>query len=96
LDNLNRLISTLKTKGIKKTPAFYTAAMVLLSKNTIKSVHGWMHGYVIDEARGSRGFGYDPMFIPEGFNNTLGELDDEVKKRVSHRVKALELIKKLM
>jgi XTP/dITP diphosphohydrolase len=96
LDNLNRLISTLKTKGIKKTPAFYTAAMVLLSKDTIQSVHGWMYGYVIDEARGSRGFGYDPMFIPEGFNNTLGELDDEAKKRVSHRVKALNLIKKLI
>ena len=52
-----------------------------------------MRGYVIDEARGDNGFGYDPMFIPKGFNKTLGELESDVKKAISHRSKALKLAK---
>jgi XTP/dITP diphosphohydrolase len=50
-----------------------------------------MHGNVIDEARGEKGFGYDPMFIPAGFDKSLGELDDEVKKALSHRAQAMRL-----
>ena len=50
-----------------------------------------MHGEVIDEARGNKGFGYDPMFIPKGFDKTLGELDEEIKQQISHRFKALKL-----
>ena len=41
-----------------------------------------MHGDIISEPRGDNGFGYDPMFIPVGYENTLGELDDEVKKTI--------------
>ncbi|HIO90996.1 MAG TPA: non-canonical purine NTP pyrophosphatase, partial [Campylobacterales bacterium] len=58
--------------------------------------HGWMHGEVIDEARGDKGFGYDPMFIPEGFELTLGELDEGIKKDISHRIQALEHIKRII
>jgi XTP/dITP diphosphohydrolase len=50
-----------------------------------------MYGDVLNEARGEKGFGYDPMFIPEGFEDTLGELDEAVKKNLSHRAKALKL-----
>jgi len=59
-------------------------------------VHGWMHGDVIDEARGDKGFGYDPMFIPSGMELTLGELEDDVKSKISHRGKALELAKPII
>ena len=59
-------------------------------------VHGWMHGTALAEAIGDGGFGYDPMFIPLGFNKTLGELDDEIKKKLSHRAKALRLAKKIL
>jgi XTP/dITP diphosphohydrolase len=55
-----------------------------------------MYGDVIDEARGDNGFGYDPMFIPKGYDKTLGELDDEVKKAFSHRTKALNLAKHIL
>ncbi|MBN1839298.1 MAG: RdgB/HAM1 family non-canonical purine NTP pyrophosphatase [Campylobacterales bacterium] len=89
--NLNKLIATLKEKGVAKTPAFYTAAIALVCAKGEFCVHGWMHGNVITEARGNNGFGYDPMFMPYGYDKTLGELDESVKKTFSHRARALEL-----
>ncbi len=95
-DNLYKLIDAVKEKGLKTTPAYYTAAIAIVSKYGEYVVHGWMHGDVIDEARGEKGFGYDPMFIPKGFDKTLGELDDEVKSKISHRGKALKLAKPII
>ena len=92
-DNLYKLIDELKTKNLKKTPAFYTAAIAIATPYGIFTTHGFMYGDVIDEARGDKGFGYDPMFIPKGFDKTLGELDENVKKSLSHRTKALALAK---
>ncbi len=95
-DNLYKLIDVVKEKGLKTTPAYYTAAIAIVSKYGEYVVHGWMHGDVIDEPRGDKGFGYDPMFIPTGFDKTLGELDDDVKSKISHRGKALELAKPIV
>ncbi len=96
-DNLHKLIDELKHQNIKKTPAFYTAAMAMITdKGEEFTVHGWMYGDVIAEARGDKGFGYDPMFIPEGYHDTLGELDADVKEALSHRSKALKLTKTIL
>lgn len=90
-DNLNKLIQTLKAEGIEKTPAFYTAAIALVCTKGEFCVHGWMHGNALSVARGTNGFGYDPMFVPLGYTQTLGELDENVKKAFSHRARALDL-----
>ncbi|MCD6212225.1 MAG: RdgB/HAM1 family non-canonical purine NTP pyrophosphatase [Sulfurovum sp.] len=95
-DNLYKLIEAVKEKGLKSTPAYYTAAIAIVSKYGEYVVHGWMHGDVIDEPRGEKGFGYDPMFIPSGMELTLGELEDGVKSKISHRGKALELAKPII
>ncbi|WP_456489348.1 RdgB/HAM1 family non-canonical purine NTP pyrophosphatase [Caminibacter pacificus] len=95
-DNLYKLIEELKKRGIKKTSAFYTAAIAIYTPYGIFTTHGFMRGEVIDEARGDKGFGYDPMFIPKGYDKTLGELDEEVKKSFSHRSKALSLAKYIL
>ncbi len=92
-DNLNKLIHELKKRGLKRTKAFYTAATALATPYGVFTTHGFMRGEVIDEARGNKGFGYDPMFIPKGFDKTLGELDESIKQKISHRFKALELMK---
>ena len=92
-DNLYKLVDALKEKGLQSSPAHYTAAIAIVTKNKQRVVHGWMYGRVIDEPRGDRGFGYDPIFIPEGYENTLGELDESVKKELSHRSKALQLMR---
>ena len=90
-DNLYKLIDTLKDADLERTHAYYTAAIAIVSEWGTYVVHGWMHGDAIAEARGDKGFGYDPMFIPEGYDRTLGELEDDIKKRLSHRSKALAL-----
>jgi len=95
-ENLQKLVERLKEKGLARTPAFYTAAIAIVSPKGEYVVHGWMHGEAIDTPRGEGGFGYDPMFVPEGHEKTLGELEPEVKKALSHRAKALQLAKPII
>jgi len=92
-DNNKLVIKRLKNIKIKSSKAFYTAAIALIYKDKLFTTHGFMHGIVIDEERGDKGFGYDPLFIPNGFDKTLGELNDDVKKNISHRTKAIKCIK---
>ena len=95
-DNLYKLINELNKNNIQKTPAFYTSAIAIATPYGIFTTHGFMYGDVINEARGDKGFGYDPMFIPQGYDKTLGELDDDIKKEISHRTKALNLAKHIL
>ena len=95
-ENLDKLIREIKLRGVQRTPAFYTAAIAIVSHLGEYVVHGWMYGEVIDEKRGGKGFGYDPIFIPDGFTKTLGELDQSIKAEISHRSKALKIAKPLI
>ncbi len=94
--NLQKLIDELKKRGLRESNAHYTAAMAIVSRLGEQTVHGWMYGKVITTPCGENGFGYDPIFIPEGFEQTLGELGGDVKKELSHRSKALRLAKTLI
>ena len=95
-ENLYKLVDAVKEQGVEKTPAYYTASIAIVSKYGEYVVHGWMHGDVLSSTRGDKGFGYDPMFVPNGYSQTLGELEDEVKKSISHRAKALALAKPII
>jgi len=95
-DNLQTLMKNIKATGVDSSPAFYTAAMAIVTKTSERTVHGWMYGTALTQAQGEGGFGYDPMFIPLGFDKTLGELDDETKRKLSHRSKALSLARKVL
>ena len=95
-ENNDKLVSKLKEKNISKTRAFYTACLAIGYKGEIYTTHGWMYGDVIDKEIGDGGFGYDPLFIPDGYYNTLGILENKVKKELSHRTKALALAMKLI
>ncbi|MGX3011908.1 non-canonical purine NTP pyrophosphatase [Helicobacter sp. 23-1044] len=67
------------------------------SKETIAlTTHGFLNGKVITEIRGQNGFGYDPIFVPNGFDKTLAELPSEVKNALSHRRNALDLMRLLL
>ncbi|WP_368029567.1 non-canonical purine NTP pyrophosphatase [Arcobacter sp. s6] len=94
--NNAKLIENLNKNNLEKTSAFYTACIAIVYKGEVYTVHGWMHGNVINKELGEGGFGYDPMFIANGFDKTLGELGYETKKEFSHRTKALNLAKKVL
>jgi len=59
-----------------------------------RTVSGSCEGSIIDAPRGEAGFGYDPLFVPEGYDVTFAEMDAESKNRISHRGKALERAQK--
>ncbi len=91
-ENLLALIDAIKSKGVTTSKAYYTAALALTSRYGTRVVHGWMYGTVSTSLKGEGGFGYDPMFTPDGFDKTLGELPDTVKATLSHRSQALRLM----
>lgn len=95
-ENNGKLISELNRLKLENTPAFYTACIAIVYKDEIYTVHGFMHGVVINKELGCNGFGYDPLFVPKGFDKTLGELGFEVKQQFSHRNRALVLAKKVL
>ncbi len=54
----------------------------------IETFQGFVHGHLVWPPRGSRGFGYDPIFVPDGFDMTFGEMEPEEKHKLSHRARA--------
>lgn len=93
IDNLNKLIDEIKNLPNQTSKAHYCACIGISSFYGDFSTHGFMYGDVIAQKRGSNGFGYDPIFIPDGHNKTLAELTENEKNQISHRNKALELAK---
>lgn len=77
----------------KSKKAHYTSVMVLAFSETEYYVFkGYMHGEMATTPSGTNGFGYDPMFIPNGFDITLGNIDAETKNKISHRSQAIKQV----
>ncbi|HLJ64401.1 MAG TPA: RdgB/HAM1 family non-canonical purine NTP pyrophosphatase [Stellaceae bacterium] len=75
--------------------AFFVAALSLAwPDGHAETFRGEVHGVVVPEPRGSRGFGYDPIFLPEGARLTFGEMEPAEKHAISHRAKAFALLLK--
>lgn len=69
--------------------AYFVAVLALAwPDGHVETFRGEVHGSVVFPPRGTLGFGYDPIFLPEGQNETFGELDPEARMRVSHRTVA--------
>jgi XTP/dITP diphosphohydrolase len=60
------------------------------------TVEGVCRGMIIESPRGAKGFGYDPVFLPDGFRETFGEMDLAIKNTVSHRARAFAAFKELL
>ena len=72
------------------TARFVCALSIALPHGELKSFEGEVHGKLTFPPRGLTGFGYDPIFIPDGWDQTFGEIDPQVKNAMSHRAKAFE------
>ena len=94
--NREKLARKLRALNLDSSSAHYTAAIALKCDLGEFCTHGFMYGRAICEQRGQNGFGYDFMFIPRGFDRTIGELPAEVKFEISHRTKGLALMRILL
>ena len=94
-DNNKLLIKNLQPHADKS--AHYTAAIAVVYPDGREvCAEGYMYGRIIDTPRGERGFGYDPIFVPDGEERTVAEMSDEEKNAISHRGAALKnLLSKL-
>ena len=91
LDNNNLVLKNLKDKQDKT--AHYTCAVALVYPDGRElSAEGYMYGEITENSRGDRGFGYDPIFVPEGESRTVAQMTDEEKNAISHRANALRLL----
>jgi XTP/dITP diphosphohydrolase len=94
-DNNVKLVSELKGLPSPHKARFISVAVYYDGDEYI-SATGELAGEIILEPRGNNGFGYDPLFIPEGYKNTLAELSLDEKNRISHRSKAFTKLKSIL
>ena len=88
------------TPDTKRTARFRCAIALVIPSCTdgmvIEVVEGICEGKITFQKQGEDGFGYDPIFVPLGYNQTFAELGTEIKNKISHRAKALKLITKII
>jgi XTP/dITP diphosphohydrolase len=96
-DEANNDLLLDKLEGVEDRGAHYTCAMFIAYPNgSSVSAEGYMYGSITHTRIGTGGFGYDPLFRPEGEERTVGQMTDDEKNKISHRAKALSaLLEKL-
>lgn len=82
-ENMDKLLRELNGKN-DRSARFRTVIALLLDGETL-FFEGEVAGRIIEERRGEAGFGYDPVFVPDGYNQTFAELGNDEKNRISHR-----------
>ena len=94
--NLKKLLENLENVPYKKRGARFACCLALAYQNTVKTFFGYVEGRIGIEPRGENGFGYDPIFYPEGYDRTFAQMSDEEKNALSHRGKALREFQKYL
>jgi len=89
-DPKNRLLLSMLPPGCPRTARFVCVLAWHPADGGPRTFSGSVEGTLAGEPRGDQGFGYDPVFLPEGFDRTFGELPAEVKHTLSHRARACE------
>ena len=85
--NMLKVLKNLE--GIENRKAQFRTAVSLIINNKQYLFEGIIKGTIIKEKRGNSGFGYDPIFVPEGYDKTFAELGNEIKNKISHRALAI-------
>lgn len=88
--NMQKLLQNLEGKDNRK--AQFRTAICLIMDNEQHLFEGICRGEIIKEKRGGAGFGYDPIFVPEGYTETFAELGNDIKNTISHRAKAVQML----
>jgi len=86
-DNIIKLLAELGDS--RNRSAYFMTIFCMINGNGIFYLDGKAEGKVIEQPRGMEGFGYDPVFVPDGFTETFAEMAPEKKNQISHRSKAV-------
>lgn len=86
--NMSLVLEQLKGKANRK--ARFKTVIALILENNTHTFEGIINGHIANAPTGDGGFGYDPIFIPEGFDVSFAEMQPDQKNRISHRAKAME------
>lgn len=93
--NNKRLLREME--GVKDRAARFRCTMVLAENGReIAHFSGTVEGRILNSLQGEAGFGYDPLFVPEGYDQSFGELGEDVKNSLSHRARALAYVTKFL
>ena len=87
-DNMNKVLAALT--GIENRNARFRTVIALVENGRLSTFQGEIKGSITREKRGRHGFGYDPIFLPDGFNHTFAEMGPREKNRISHRALAIQ------
>jgi len=85
-DNINKLLSEMKTESNRAAQFRTIIALIIHGQEYI--FEGEIKGVILKEEHGSKGFGYDPVFLPEAFQQSFAEMDAKLKNSISHRYRA--------
>lgn len=77
--------------GVEDRSAYFITVLCYYNENGAQYFTGRVHGTILVENKGHKGFGYDPIFVPDGYNFTFAEMQAEEKNEISHRKQALDL-----
>ncbi len=92
--NNQKLLKLLKDLPEEERQAYFICAMAFVSpEGEEHTVIGKCHGYISDVPQGEAGFGYDPLFIPKGYEDSFAQLGSKIKNKISHRANALVKMK---
>lgn len=96
-DRIAKLLNALHhVPDDRRSARFICAVAIAEPLDQVQVVRGVCEGRIIRTPRGTAGFGYDPIFVPMGYDKTFAELGDEIKNQISHRAKALDEARKLL
>lgn len=90
--NMDKLLSNLANKEVR-IARFKTVITFITEKGDLYQFEGTVKGNIAMSKAGSHGFGYDPIFIPEGYSKTFAELGEEIKNTISHRKRAIDKLR---
>ena len=86
-DNIRKLLAELKGETNRK--AHFKTVIALIQGDKEYLFEGIINGHITELPRGTNGFGYDPIFVPDGYSETFAELSETAKNTISHRAKAV-------
>lgn len=95
--NNTKLLAELKDVPADKRTAHFVTVITMIYPGGEKLVaRGECHGHITSEKRGEGGFGYDPVFVPDGYDKSFAELGTDFKNTISHRARALEELERML